>query len=230
MLRVLNHVSRKLQSYGRGIPKPGALIYSILAVKMLRTFHRAVAREIAGHIDRGVVLDIGCGTASLLIELAKAAVPSYLLGLDISLAMARIARENLYRSDVDSYADIVVADAHMPPFRTNSIDIAISTSTLHHIAQPTALFRECSRIVRKMCLVYEFSHDAPDSEVSEVAKLLKRPVRLLKLVSALHGIPRSEYLEGAIARALRGAGTRHEIEFRGFITRLRIYPSPESKP
>lgn len=46
---------------------------------------------------------------------------------------------------------------------------------------------------------------------------------LLKLVSALHGLPRKAFLEGYIRDELLRSGVRYRVEFRGLVTRLVIY-------
>jgi len=71
-------------------------------------------------------------------------------------------------------------------------------------------------------MVYEFSHDVPWREFSEGARRLSMPPLLMKLTSALHGIPRREFVYGAVARALERAGVRHEVVFMGPVTLLRI--------
>ncbi len=223
MLGFLNRLARALQSWIQGIPAPGAYIYRATASKMLRKFHRAIADELSKLLSDGPLLDVGCGTASLIKESARIKRLSRgFIGLDISVAMARIARDEVRKEGLDSWVDVVVGDAHALPLRSSSMEVAVATGMLHHLPNPSSFFAECSRVVKKVCRVYEFAHDAPWREFSEASRQLSIPPLLLKLVSALHGIPRRDYSEGSIAQALRDSGTEHRVVFRGPVTLLEV--------
>ena len=207
----------------RGIPALGAWIYKVSAGRMLRGFHRVVAEEVSSLVSQGPLLDAGCGTAGLLIEAGRIKCPPQgFIGLDISAAMARIALSEVRKAGLGSCVDLVVGDAHAMPFRSSSVEVAASTGTLHHLPKPPEFFEECRRVARSVCMVYEFSHDVPWREFSEGARRLSMPPLLMKLTSALHGIPRREFVYGAVARALERAGVRHEVVFMGPVTLLRI--------
>ncbi len=204
---------------------PGVVLYRSLAVRMLKPFHRFVARELCRVVGKGVVLDVGCGTCSLLIELIRSCESVYgCIGIDLSVAMAKTCRDALYRSGVRHLVDVVVGDAHRMPVRSRSVDAAVSTGTLHHLLKPRAFFEECSRVVKSVCVVYEFSHDAPSDEVKAFARGMGRSWRLLKLVASMHGIPRRDFVEGVIARELRESGVRYGVSFVGLATKLEIFP------
>ena len=223
MLKLLNKLARAIQSYGGGIPAPGAYVYRAIACRVLRKFHEVVAEDLGKIVSRGPVLDVGCGTASLISELGRRVRPPRgFIGLDISVAMARIALEEVKRVGLDAWVDIIVGDAHALPLRTGSVEIVVSTGTLHHLAKPHRFFSECSRVATRICRIYEFSHDVPREELAEIAKKFSIPPPILKIVSVLHGVPRKDFVDGSIAQQLKSLGLRFETVFQGPVTILEI--------
>ncbi len=164
---------RRIQTSTQGIPGIGAKIYKRIAAKILENFHNKVVEELVKLISNGPLLDIGCGTASILVKTAKRKTTRLLVGLDISKTMLSIALENLKQTHTDDYVDLILGDAHKLPFRNKSIEVILSTGTLHHLPNPETVFRECSRILkekRSIRLIYDFSHDAPRNELEKSAK------------------------------------------------------------
>jgi len=221
ILDKINKLFTGIQRWGQGIPRGPAQLYDKAVSKYLEPEYKQVVDEVCSFKARKLV-DIGCGPGKLLSLIASRISIDLMVGIDISYAMARIACRNFRRNGV--MADVVNADAHMLPIRDGSIDLAVSTGTLHHIRRPEQVFRECMRILasRGEAWIYELSHDAPLKEIVEAAKQLHRPALLLKLSAVMHGIPRREYTEGFIRKALDRAGVKYFIEFRGILTKLII--------
>lgn len=78
---------------------------------------------IAAVADGGLVLDVGCGPGTDLIEFAAAGLRS--IGLDASHAMAARARER--------GGAALVADLRQPPVRPGSVDAVWSSASLLHV-------------------------------------------------------------------------------------------------
>ncbi len=217
---MLNQLSRRLQSKVQGIPPIAAHIYKFLAVKVISKLHELVAKEVTGLIGRyGYVVDIGCGTGSLLSKLGSLCGSNcYLVGLDVSRAMIKIARTELSR--LGRVFDVVLGDAHELPFRDSSVSAIVSTGTLHHLPKPRKFFLECLRVLKVggKALIYEFSADASRSELLGTAREFRKPALLLKLLATLHGIPRREFLSGWLSREL--VGIKYEVISRGLATEL----------
>ncbi len=223
MLKLLNTLARAIQSRSGGIPAPGAYLYRLVACRVLKRFHRVVAEELSKTVSHGPVLDVGCGTASLIRELARLTKPPRgFVGLDLSIAMARIALEEVRREGLGAWIDIVVGDAHALPLRSQSVEIVVSTGTLHHLSKPSRFFNDCARVAKKVCKVYEFSHDVPREELIETSRMLSVPPPILRIISTLHGIPRREFIEGSIAQQLKFLNLKFKTFFRGPITVLEI--------
>lgn len=169
------------------------------------------------------ILDIGCGTGSLLINILEK-IETYTIGLDISRAMIKKAAKNISKHEKKKHVDLVLGDAHKLPFRNNSLNLIISTGTLHHIRNPEELFKECKRTLKqnREAWIYELSHDIKPEEFKETLKQWKKPRKLLKLAALTHGIPRKEYEKGYIKKALNKTTCNYEVKYRNIITKLII--------
>jgi len=95
------------------------------------------------------VLDVGCGLGGkelfYLLQGAKRVT-----GLDISQTNVQIARSCFAEREPDSSQrpGLVVADAAAMPFADNSFDLAISTYTFEHLADPAGVLGEVQRVIK----------------------------------------------------------------------------------
>ncbi len=95
------------------------------------------------------VLDVGCGLGGKdLFYLLKGA--RRVTGLDISQTNAQIAQSCFTEREPDSSRcpGLVVADAAAMPFADNSFDLAISTYTFEHLADPAKVLGEIQRVIK----------------------------------------------------------------------------------
>ncbi len=91
----------------------------------------------------GRVLDIGCGTGSLLHEIRQRHTVAELFGIDISAPMLDLARDKL-----GSAITLINADCRQLPFPDNYFDVVVSSSVLHYLEQQQEEILEISRVVR----------------------------------------------------------------------------------
>jgi arsenite methyltransferase len=93
----------------------------------------------------GIVLDVGCGPASITASLARAVGPSGLvLGVDLSKAMlARAAR-----AEKGSQIGFLHADAQQLPLREATVDAVVSMAVLQLVPDPAAALAEMARVLR----------------------------------------------------------------------------------
>jgi len=95
------------------------------------------------------VLDVGCGLGGkTLFHLQKGA--RSVTGLDISQTNVQIAQSCFMERQPDSSRrpGLVVADAAAMPFADNSFDLAISTYTFEHLADPAKVLGEIQRVIK----------------------------------------------------------------------------------
>ena len=98
------------------------------------------------------VLDIGCGTGRLLALLNRQYPQARQYGLDLAYNMIRHARERLGDDTV-----LLQGDAEQLPFRPESFDLAVSSSTLQWLDDLGPFFRQCRLVVKDggvLCIAF----------------------------------------------------------------------------
>ncbi|NNM81266.1 MAG: class I SAM-dependent methyltransferase [Burkholderiales bacterium] len=95
------------------------------------------------------VLDLGCGPASQLVQIARLNPEAHFLGLDASSEMLRRGGEAVKRSGVGN-VDFIAGDmTRLDGLADASFDCVISTMSLHHLPDTEALF-STFRAVRRV--------------------------------------------------------------------------------
>ncbi|TAK90372.1 MAG: class I SAM-dependent methyltransferase [Burkholderiaceae bacterium] len=118
-------------------------------------FHSArISQTIAG---AGKVLDLGCGPATQLVQIAQLNPEIEFVGVDLSESMLDSARAYAIQQGVSNirfeHADIT----QLGQFETGSFDAVISTMALHHLPHETLLdacCREISRVLKPGGAIY----------------------------------------------------------------------------
>jgi ubiquinone/menaquinone biosynthesis C-methylase UbiE len=96
----------------------------------------------------GQAADLGCGPGYLAIELARRAAGLHVTGVDLSDAMLAQAITNARLAGVAHQIDFRTADVAALPFPDASLDLAVSTLSLHHWDDPKPIFDEIARVLR----------------------------------------------------------------------------------
>lgn len=105
---------------------------------------RQVVARVLGALEAapyGSVLDVGCGTGTLL-EVLRDRGGVRLAGIDLSPEMIRVAREKLGES-----VDLRVGDAEALPWENGSFAVVTSTISFHHYPHPVQALREMRRVL-----------------------------------------------------------------------------------
>jgi ubiquinone/menaquinone biosynthesis C-methylase UbiE len=114
-------------------------------VALLRSF---VARRATNLVAAGAAADLGCGPGYLAVELAHRAPGLHVTGVDLSDAMLTQAIANARLAGVAHQTDFRTADAAALPFPDASLDLVVSTFSLHHWDDPGPIFTEVARVLR----------------------------------------------------------------------------------
>ena len=158
------HVGRLLRAVDQraGIFAPrGARLYNAVAPTVLRPLYARVARDVAAvaEVDESPakILEIGSGPGELALEIARRLPQAEVLGVDLADAMVARAAERARDAAVHLRVQFQIADAANLPLADGSFDIAVSTLSLHHWADPGAVFAELGRVLRPggVALVYD---------------------------------------------------------------------------
>ncbi|HTV57720.1 MAG TPA: methyltransferase domain-containing protein [Candidatus Baltobacteraceae bacterium] len=92
------------------------------------------------------VVDLATGPGTLALRFARRA--RWVCGLDLTPAMLAHARDTA-ASEGLSNLSLAIGDAQSLPFAANSLDIAVTSYSLHHMADPARVVAEMARVVRK---------------------------------------------------------------------------------
>src|SRR5262245_58018469 len=90
---------------------------------------------------RGRVIDLGCGTADVIVRFVKAFPEITALGVDGSETMLAFGRRHVQESALDSRISLENRYLPDPTLETRLFDAVISNSLLHHFEDPVALWR-----------------------------------------------------------------------------------------
>jgi SAM-dependent methyltransferase len=94
------------------------------------------------------VIDIGCGCGATMLALANRVGPTgHVLGLDVSEPMAARARDRIAAAALAN-AQVVVSDAAIHAFPSNSADLLFSRFGVMFFADPTAAFANLHQAMR----------------------------------------------------------------------------------
>jgi ubiquinone/menaquinone biosynthesis C-methylase UbiE len=124
-------------------------------------FADGLVRDFPQHLRTAV--DLGCGTADVLIRLARAAPDLHVTGVDGSAPMLALARDAVLASGLTHR--IMLAPGRLPglPVQDHTFDAVLSKDLLHHLPDPAVLWREVTRLGRPGALVSVMDLVRPDT-------------------------------------------------------------------
>lgn len=128
---IINRFDEGPSSYGT---LPG---YGSLGVKVQADMEREVILKIINSLRFNRGIDVGCGPGRYLTFAAK---KHDVVGLDISVNMARSAKQNVRKTDV------VLADMEHIPFRDGSFELLYSIRVMKYLRNQAKFLREAQRV------------------------------------------------------------------------------------
>lgn len=90
------------------------------------------------------LLDVGCGTGTLLSMVLRQYKNVEISGIDISKEMINKAKDLL-----ENKAELLTGDSENLPWEDNSFDIIICNASFHHFPQPIKTLQEMGRVLNK---------------------------------------------------------------------------------
>lgn len=97
---------------------------------------------------KGLVLDIGTGTARIPILILQRNPKFYIEAVDFSVNMLKLARQNIHKAGFDGSIVLKRADAKKLGNPGNSFDLVVSNSLAHHLPDPQPFFNEVKRVAK----------------------------------------------------------------------------------
>lgn len=132
---------------------------NFLPFKMLR---RKVIKNLKKMKPKGTLVDIGCGSGKLIIQIAEHFDNLTLIGVDIAEDMIALAKENSLKKGQRDKIEYKIGTAEELSFSDDSIDFIISTLSLHHWSNPLIIFQEIYRVLKEngKFLIFDFRRDS----------------------------------------------------------------------
>jgi len=153
-------VARWLDARVEPFSEPGSGTYAHVFAPLLGHLYRRVAEDAAlqlsarGGSRRAIILDLGCGPGDLVVAMSQRLRDARIIGLDLSPSMLLWAGRH---ATTDGRLRFIVADAAALPFGDASVDLVVSTLSLHHWPEPADVFAEIARVLRPggVALIYD---------------------------------------------------------------------------
>ena len=120
-----------------------------------------LARRIMKYRKEGTVLDIGCGPGLMAVGLAGMAPGLTVIGIDLSEDLLDSGSQLACEKQVSDRVTFKLGDAANIPFEDGSLDMVVSTLSMHHWQDPSMVFNEVSRVLRDggSFLVFDLRRD-----------------------------------------------------------------------
>jgi ubiquinone/menaquinone biosynthesis C-methylase UbiE len=98
--------------------------------------------------DHGEAVDLGCGAGQLAIEIVQKTPGLHMTGIDLSEKMLADARRSAQRVGLEDQVDFRLGNVEEIPFPDQSLDLMISTASLHHWIEPVKVLNEIDRVLK----------------------------------------------------------------------------------
>jgi ubiquinone/menaquinone biosynthesis C-methylase UbiE/DNA-directed RNA polymerase subunit RPC12/RpoP len=93
-------------------------------------------------LEEGVLIDVGCGTGTLISMLERKGFKGIIMGIDVSMPMLRVASEKTKR------AVFLRASMDNIPLKDSTVDHYISSFAVHIAEDKEKVFREMKRVLK----------------------------------------------------------------------------------
>ncbi len=132
---------------------------NILPFRLLR---KKVLSKLKDFNPIGTLVDIGCGSGNLIIQIAKSFPDLNLIGIDISSEILEFAKKRALDRGLGKRIEFKIGNVEKLPFSNESIDFIISTLSLHHWVNPVKGFNEIHRVLKRdgTLLIFDFRRDS----------------------------------------------------------------------
>lgn len=127
-----------------------------------RLLRRKIISRVKKVISQGILVDLGCGSGNLIVEIAQKIPTLHPIGVDISSEILEYAKKRAATKKLDQKIEFRVGEAQNLPFEDNSIDFVVSSFSLHHWSDPLGAFQEIFRVLKEngTFLIFDFRRDS----------------------------------------------------------------------
>jgi ubiquinone/menaquinone biosynthesis C-methylase UbiE len=186
-----------------------AEVFGDFAVKeRVREAQLLVKLTKAGPGDRAI--DLACGPGTLALRFAQHV--RWIAGVDFTPAMLARARDSAEKDGIRDLF-VVLGDARRLPFADGSIDVAVTSYSLHHILDPERVVEEMARVLRHGGRAGVLDMIVPEDP--EGGRLRNR-IEIARDPSHTRAMPTSELEKMFAAAGLRVTASQEDSKARSF--------------
>jgi ubiquinone/menaquinone biosynthesis C-methylase UbiE len=215
------------------IPWPFTRFYDRYPNRIFVKWFKRIAASIKDRAISGNILDIGTGPGRLPIEIAKQVKNVKVFGIDLSENMVKIANRNADREGVGDRVEFKARSAYDTGFENNSIDLVVSTGTIHHLSRPLVAFNEIYRILKRggEAWLFDGRKDVTRAEFEETVRSLgieediPVPLQIMERIwPRIHvGYKTEVYSSGKIGKAIKESlFEKYAITAEGAFIRIEL--------
>jgi SAM-dependent methyltransferase len=158
--RLTRAVARRLDARIECFTEPGSSTYARFFAPIFGRLYDRVAEDVIAELTArrrargGLVVDLGCGPGDLVAELSRRLKETRITGIDLSPSMLLWAGRH---ATADGRVKFLVGDAGDLPFNDASVDLVVSTLSMHHWSDAAEVFAEIDRVLRPggVALIYD---------------------------------------------------------------------------
>jgi ubiquinone/menaquinone biosynthesis C-methylase UbiE len=215
------------------IPWPFTRFYDRYPNRIFVKWFKRIAASIKDRAISGNILDIGTGPGRLPIEIAKQVKNVKVFGIDLSEDMVKIANRNADREGVGDRVEFKARSAYDTGFENNSIDLVVSTGTIHHLSRPLVAFNEIYRILKRggEAWLFDGRKDVTRAEFEETVRILgieediPVPLQIIERIwPRIHvGYKTEVFYSGKIGKAIKESlFKKHDVRAEGAFIRIEL--------
>ena len=123
--------------------------YDRYTARLFGGIHARVVEDVAATAPQGgTVLDAGCGSGRLAVLIARRRPDLQLRGIDLEQGMVEVAARRADQEGLAGRVQFTVADLADAPLPDDSVDMIVSTASMHHWADVAAVIASLDRVLR----------------------------------------------------------------------------------
>jgi len=96
----------------------------------------------------GTILDVGCGFATVPIEIAKAFPKAKITGIDLGEPLLKIGRKLINNNGLENQIVLLNGDAQNLQYDDSSFDLVINSFLIHIVEDPIQMLNEIERVAK----------------------------------------------------------------------------------
>ena len=154
--------SRKPNIEGLDSPEVAKAFEKMTNILPFRLLRKKVLSKLKDFNPKGTLVDIGCGSGNLIIQIAESFPDLNLIGIDISSEILEFAKKRALDRGLGKRIEFKIGNVEKLHFSNESIDFIISTLSLHHWVNPVKVFKEIHRVLKRdgTLLIFDFRRDS----------------------------------------------------------------------